>query len=77
MGFLSNMLQYILKEIDTIRKSEGLGKTYEGGKAIFQLMQPSKKYSSEEGRRQSLSMRTVNKRGDSFIEFPKLNKKEG
>jgi len=76
LGLLSNLLQYLLKDVDGIRKNETLGKVYESGKTVFQAMQPGKKYSSEEGRRKSVSTRTVNKRGDSFMEFPKLSKKD-
>jgi hypothetical protein len=47
VGLLSNLMQYLLKEVDTLRKSETLGKAFEPGRAVFQAIHPSKKHPSE------------------------------
>lgn len=63
-----------------MRKVEALGKQFENSKTIFGLIQlPTKKFLIEEAnttRRNSVSMRNMNKKDSSFVEFPKINKKE-
>lgn len=71
-NLLACSTQYLLKELDSIRRAETLGKAFDGGRTLYGQMQLRK---TDEPRRNSVSLRTVNKRDSSFIEFPKLSKK--